>query len=353
MIESMKGNLLEADAEALVNTVNTVGVAGKGIALQFRQAFPENFRAYQSAARRGEIRPGEVYVFPTGRLMNPRFIINFPTKRHWRGRSRMSDIDLGLTSLVNAIRRNDIASVAVPPLGSGNGGLNWSDVKPRILRALAQLPDVRVLLYEPIGAPDPREMPVATRRPNLTSVRAALLLVFDRYRETGYRLSMLEMQKLVYFLEEDGQPIGLTFAKAPYGPYAENLHHVIQALEGHYVRGYGDRSREASLAVTDDGLADARAFLETDAATQQRVDDVAELIRGFETPYGLELLASTHWVAREDPAAAEDERVAIQRVHEWNRRKKTRFAATHIATAWQRLCDEGWLNNLRPIGTAS
>jgi O-acetyl-ADP-ribose deacetylase (regulator of RNase III) len=352
MIERVEGNLLEADAEALVNTVNTVGVAGKGIALQFRQAFPENFRIYQAAARRGEIHPGEVFVFPTGRLTNPRYIINFPTKRHWRGRSRMDDIEQGLISLVKAIREYDISTVAVPPLGSGNGGLNWGDVKPRIERALAEIPDVRVLLFEPTGSPDPRRMPVGTRRPRLTAVRAALLILFDRYREPGYRLSMLEMQKLVYFLEEDGQPIGLAFEKAPYGPYAENLHHVLQALEGHFIRGYGDRSQNASVAVMDDGLVEAHSFLGDDPETQRRIAEVAELIRGFETPYGLELLATTHWVAREDPLAAHDETIAIDRVREWSPRKKTRFEPGHIATAWHRLVGQGWFKDLRPLNSA-
>jgi O-acetyl-ADP-ribose deacetylase (regulator of RNase III) len=353
MIERVEGNLLEADAEAFVNTVNTVGVAGKGIALQFRHAFPENFRFYQSAARKGEVRPGEVLVFPTGRLTNPRYIINFPTKRHWRGRSRMGDIDQGLVALVNAVREYGITSIAIPPLGSGNGGLDWSQVRPRIERALTAIPDVQVLLFEPVGPPDPLKMPIATKRPKLTTVRAALLVLFKQYREPGYRLSMLEMQKLVYLLEEDGQPIGLTFVKERYGPYAENLHHVLQALEGHYIRGYGDRSRNASVSVTEDGLVEAQTFLGEDPVTQRRVDEVAELIRGFETPYGLELLATTHWAAREDARAAHDEEAAVERVHAWSSRKRARFEPGHIATAWRRLHDEGWLKDLRPVAPVS
>lgn len=168
MIEEAKGNLLEADAEALVNTVNTVGHMGKGIALQFKQAYPENFVAYARAVKRGEVQAGRMFVVPTGFVTNPRYIINFPTKRHWRGRSRIEDVDSGLEALVGEIRRLGIRSIAMPPLGCGNGGLDWRDVEPRIKRALTDLGDVRVLLFAPRGAPAPEEMPIRTRRPDMT-----------------------------------------------------------------------------------------------------------------------------------------------------------------------------------------
>ncbi len=162
MIEAARGNLLQADAEALVNTVNTVGFMGKGIALQFKQAYPENFSAYAQAVRRGEVRPGHMLVVPTGFVTNPRYIINFPTKRHWRERSRLEDIESGLQALVSEIQRLGIGSIAIPPLGCGNGGLDWSEVEPRILKAFQDLPDVRVLLYGPHGAPAPADMAIRT-----------------------------------------------------------------------------------------------------------------------------------------------------------------------------------------------
>ena len=139
MIEHTQGNLLSADAEALVNTVNCVGYMGKGIALQFKQAFPGNFKAYQRACKAEEVQPGRMFVFETGGLVNPRYIINFPTKRHWRGNSRMADIESGLEDLVAAVRRLGIRSIAIPPLGSGLGGLDWQQVRPRIEAAFADL----------------------------------------------------------------------------------------------------------------------------------------------------------------------------------------------------------------------
>ena len=168
-ISECAGDLLADDSEALVNTVNTVGVMGKGIALQFKRAYPEVFKAYQAASRRGEIQLGHVQVVPTGRLTgNPRSIVNFPTKNHWRSKSRLSDIRDGLVDLVDRIEEFGIRSIAVPPLGCGNGGLRWSDVRPVIVDVLSELNDVEVHLYPPEGAPSSVDMRVATSRPKLT-----------------------------------------------------------------------------------------------------------------------------------------------------------------------------------------
>ena len=153
MIEITKGNLLKADAEALVNTVNCVGVMGRGLALQFKLAFPDNFIAYQKACKAEEIKPGKMFIYNTGQMFNPKYIINFPTKRHWRGKSKMKDIRSGLEALVEDVKRIGIHSIAVPPLGCGLGGLKWQAVRTEIEKAFAQVPEVWVLLYPPILAP--------------------------------------------------------------------------------------------------------------------------------------------------------------------------------------------------------
>jgi O-acetyl-ADP-ribose deacetylase (regulator of RNase III) len=159
MIEFGSGDLLDAPAEALINTVNTVGVAGKGLALQFRQVYPENFKAYATACKRGDVVPGHMFVLDSGRTGHGRYVINFPTKRHWRAGSRLQDIEAGLEDLVRVLRDLEIRSVAVPPLGCGNGGLPWLDVLPLIENALALLPDVRAIIYPPAGAPAPDHSP--------------------------------------------------------------------------------------------------------------------------------------------------------------------------------------------------
>src|ERR1700733_6216787 len=125
MINFTTGDVLAADVEALVNTVNCVGIMGRGIALQFKNAFPENFKAYEAACTSQEGQPGRMFVFETGTMTNPKYIINFPPKRHWRGKSRIEDLDSGLKALVAEIRRLSIRSIAIPPLGSGLGGLHW------------------------------------------------------------------------------------------------------------------------------------------------------------------------------------------------------------------------------------
>ncbi len=339
-----RGNILEADAEALVNSVNTVGIMGKGVALQFKQAFPENFTAYAQACKRGEVQPGKIFVFPTGRLGNPQYILNFPTKRHWRQKSKLTDIETGLGDLVSIIQRLAISSIAIPPLGCGNGGLEWSAVHPLIAQAVQSLEDVEVQLYEPVGSPDPMQMPVATARPRMTPGRAGLLGILGNYKVPGYRLAQLEIQKLAYFLQAAGEPLTLDFAKDKYGPYAAKLNHVLQRMEGHYIRGYGDRTHGAKpIHIYDEAVDEARAYLVGRPVTLHRFSRVGELIEGYETPYGLELLATVHWVvAREDMCAQVDAALAIAGVHKWNKRKRDLFSGNHIAGAWDRLKAQEW-----------
>lgn len=149
MIESAKGNLLKADAQALVNAVNCVGVMGKGIALQFKEAYPENFSAYAKACRDSEVQPGKMFIVPTKCLSNPKYIINFPTKRHWKGKSKIEDVSAGLEALIADVQKLEIKSITIPPLGCGLGGLDWSDVRPLIEQAFLKVPSVRVLVFEP------------------------------------------------------------------------------------------------------------------------------------------------------------------------------------------------------------
>lgn len=344
MIEFRRGNLLEADADALVNTVNCVGVMGKGIALQFKQAHPDNYRAYEKACKQDHVRLGTMFVHATGSMTPPRFIINFPTKKHWRAASRLDDIRSGLDDLIRVIEAHAITSVAVPPLGCGNGGLDWADVYPLIEAAFAAVPDVRVFLYAPQPAPPPETMPVATRRLRMTRSRALMVLLLDRYRGPGYRLAKLEVQKLAYFLQEAGEGLKLKFVGHTFGPYADDLNHVFRNMEGHMTRGFGDGSAEASIAPMPGVVDEAERFIRDDAEAKQRLDRVATLINGFEDPYGLELLATTHWVAKEDPAARADVTAAIAAVHGWSERKRATFRAEHVAIVWKQLQQQNWLD---------
>jgi O-acetyl-ADP-ribose deacetylase (regulator of RNase III) len=341
MIEFKTGDILQADAEALVNTVNCVGIMGRGIALQFKNAFPANFTAYEAACAREEVQPGRMFVFETGTMTNPKYIINFPTKRHWRGKSRIEDIESGLKALVAEIRARGIRSIAIPPLGSGLGGLNWSDVRDRIVEALRGLDNVQVIVYEPNSAP------VATKSsevPTMTPGRAALVVLMHRYLGglMDPFVTLLEVHKLMYFMQEAGEPLRLQYAKAPYGPYAENLRHVLRAVEGHLVSGYADGgdAPDKQLELVPGAVKDAEAFLAQKGVTRERFDRVGKLVEGFETPFGLELLSSVHWVAsRENVRTAEE---AVSKVYAWNERKK-RFSPRQIGIAFETLRAKGWL----------
>lgn len=344
MIRIAEGNLIEAKAEALVNSVNCIGYMGRGIALQFKKAFPENYRAYQKACRESEVRPGRMFVFETGAMMGPKYIINFPTKRHWRERSRIKDIQDGLSALVAEVRIRNIRSIAVPPLGCGLGGLDWNVVRPMIENSLSTLPDVDVLLFEPAGAPEAKKMPVGTKRPKLTVARALFIKLIQKYTELSYRLTLLEIQKLAYFLQEASEPLRLKYEPGHFGPYAHNLNKVLEELEGHYIRGYGDTQKpDVEIKLLPGAVEAADAFLEKHEDSQARLERVAGLIEGFETPYGMELLSSVHWLAAHATNKVDNVNDAVQAIHNWSDRKERMFKADHIRVAWEYLKEQGWI----------
>ncbi len=345
MIKFTTGDILSADVEALVNTVNCVGIMGRGIALQFKNAFPENFQAYEAACARNAVQPGKMFVFETETMTNPKFIINFPTKRHWRGKSRMEDIEFGLVALTNEIEQRKIRSIAIPPLGSGLGGLSWPEVRARIEAHMRQLQQVDVLVYEPIGAPDAQAMARTLDVPKMTPGRAALVVLMQRYLRglLDPFVTLLELHKLMYFMQEAGEPLKLQYVKAPYGPYAENLRHVLKAVEGHLVSGYADGgdAPEKQLELVPGAVDEASAFLTDREETKSRFTRVAELVDGFESPFGLELLATVHWVAIREAARTTEE--VVQKVYDWNDRKKN-FTRRQISIALDRLISERWLS---------
>ena len=349
MIELTQGDILHADAEALVNTVNCVGVMGRGIALQFKKAFPENFKRYKAVCDKKELQPGKMFIHDLNRFLNPRYIINFPTKRHWRGKSRMADIEAGLETLVVEVRQRGIHSVAIPPLGCGLGGLPWVDVRARIEDAFDDLKDVRILLYEPKGAPPAKEMVRLKKVPGLTVGRAALLVLMRRYLAAVMDpfVTLLEIHKLMYFMQEAGEELKLQYNKGIYGPYARNLRHVLTLMEGHFISGYGDAednpTREINLVP--DILPKAERFLEDHPSTRDHFQKVVDIISGFETPFGMELLSTVHWVATREGAATADQ--VVNKTYRWNDRKRM-FREKHIRLAWDILDRKGWLQNCQP-----
>lgn len=342
---TVQGDLLkQLDVDAIVNTVNCVGVMGKGIALQFKKKWPDNFKLYAEACKVGAVKPGRMFVYDSGALARPKFIINFPTKDHWRGHSRIEFIHDGLNDLIAQIKAHQITSIAIPPLGCGNGGLDWREVRPLIEQAFAELPEVEVRLFEPVGAPKASDMQVNNARPKMTPGRAAILKVLETYRELNYGLSKIEVQKLAYFLQEAGENLSLQFVKHHYGPYADALRHALDRMDGHFIHGLGDGVVEAEIAPDHQALKEAELFIHQ-SQNQKLLEHIArvdELIQGFQSPYGMELLSTVHWVVTREQAVSPS--AALEHIQAWNKRKRHLMQPAHIEIAWQQLTELGWIN---------
>lgn len=310
MIRYTTGNLLDAPVEALVNTVNTVGVMGKGIALMFKERFPANMRAYAEACKQGDVVTGKMFITQTGELLGPRWIVNFPTKQHWRNPAQMAWIQEGLQDLRAWLQAQQVSSIAIPPLGAGNGGLPWPEVKQAIETALGDL-DIDILLYEPSS----QYQNVAKRGgvAELTPARALIAELVRRYWFLGMECSLLEIQKLAWFLARVigrnplGDPLQLQFKAHRYGPYANNLTHLLNAMDGSYLQSdkripdskpfdviWFNEAKKQELAV----------YLQTEAkAFLPILEQTTALIDGFESPYGMELLATVDWLIAEEGCA--------------------------------------------------
>lgn len=291
-----------------------------------------------------------MFVFDAGAYAQPHFIINFPTKDHWCGNSKLAFITDGLRDLVVQVQKLGIHSIAVPPLGCGNGGLNWAEVKPLIEEAFSVLADVEVRLFEPGDAPSAKAMEVRTARPKMTAGRAAILKAIDTYRDLNYGLTKIEVQKLGYFLQVAGQDLKLRFEKHTYGPYSEELRHALNRMEGHFIVGLDDGVVDSEIEPTAQALTEADEFIAAagDAALNERLERLQTLIEGFQSPYGMELLATVHWVTHHEADASTPE-AALAAVGTWNFRKKTLMQPAHVNAAWQRLATAGWLAPIREV----
>ena len=297
MIIYTTGNLLEAKAEALVNTVNTVGVMGKGIALAFKKRFPNNMQAYAEACKNGEVQTGKMFVTENDDLLGAKWIINFPTKQHWRNSSKIEWVEEGLQDLRRFIIQNEVKSIAIPPLGSSNGKLNWQNVKPKIVDALGDLRDTKIIIYEP-----PTQGCV-----ELTPARAMVLELIRRYSLIGMDCTQIEAQKLIYFLERSinldnlDNPFKLNFKEYKYGPYDAKVMHALNNLKDSYLHIEEEKISINSfvyhLKLKNNEVSNIKNYLENGHREYaSTIDKVTQIIKGFESPYGMELLATVDWL---------------------------------------------------------
>lgn len=305
MIRFIRGNLLEADTEAVVNTVNTVGVMGKGIALQFKEAYPENFKAYEVACKTGEVQIGRMFVTRNPALTNPKWVVNFPTKKHWIHPTRIEWVIDGLADLRRFIQEQGIRSISIPPLGCGNGGLSWGRVRREIESALRELDGVDVVVYEPSAAYMTHAKQSGAE--SLTPARAMIAEMVRRYMVLGFECSLLEVQKLAWFLERSIQdlrlddPLKLQFVAHKYGPYSKRLNHLLDGLDGSYLhcaKRLSDASPLDTIRFDPDRMAGVEQYLNGDEVRPylEAIERTTRLIDGFESPLGMELLATVHWL---------------------------------------------------------
>ncbi|NRB42448.1 MAG: macro domain-containing protein [Pseudomonadales bacterium] len=350
MITYTQGNLLDSPAEALVNTVNTVGVMGKGIALMFKERFEKNMLDYAKACKNGEVVTGTMFVTETGELMGPKWIVNFPTKRHWRTKSKIEWVIDGLHYLRRFILENQVSSIAVPPLGAGNGGLKWSEVKPHVEEILGDLNGVEVIVFEPTV----KYQNVAKKEgvEQLTPARALIAELVRRYWVLGMECSILEIQKLAWFLQRSilatskDDPLRLRFEAHFYGPYSNNLVHLINALDGSYLssdKRIPDAEPLDVIWFNDKNKDRIAAYLNSEAQDYIDVlDRTTQLIDGFESPYGMELLSTVDWLIQKEHCeptveAIEEGILKWPAGEHWAKRKAALFERKHIKIALDRL----------------
>ena len=333
MIHFKKGNILEANVEALVNTVNTVGIMGKGIALAFKKKFPENYKIYKEACENNQLKIGDLLVTQTGRSI-PKYIINFPTKQHWRNRSKIEFIEKGMEKLVEVIQEKNIKSIAIPPLGCGNGGLNWKDVKPVILKGLETVKhSTEIVLYEP-GYNNQSDS--SKKAVKLTPARAMLLSALNSYKILGYSINLLVAQKLAYFIQRLGEPLNLEYEKRYYGPYSYRLQHLLKYLNGYFIHFKHEKTKPGTK-ITLDHIDEVEEYKNYKLTQKQKklLNSINELIEGFESPYGLELLATVDYIHKQLGITDTDK--ITEEISNWTNRKKDLMKPYHIEVANERL----------------
>ncbi|MBR4996610.1 MAG: macro domain-containing protein [Bacteroidaceae bacterium] len=332
MITYIKGDLLVDDAQALVNTVNTVGVMGKGIALQFKERYPENYNIYCKACKSGTFTPGQLLITECRRLGEEKMIINFPTKTTWRKPSEYSYIKSGLVALRSKIQELNIRSIAIPPLGSHNGGLDWSRVKMMIIEALGDL-DCDIRIYEPSDVILER---MKEERVKLTPARAMLLDVMCDMISFGEFASVFAAEKIVYFLQRLGARdiFKIDFVRGYYGPYSGGkISHVLYYLNGSYLKGMVGMQNKPfeEIWLLEDTAKYVATYLESPENKQYRdiADCTKKFLRGYYSSYSLELLSTIDYILHEEHCNSVDRESLVEYINEnislWNSRKQRIF----------------------------
>ena len=342
MIKTEKGDLLNANTTALVNTVNTVGVMGKGIALQFKEAFPNNTKKYIEACKNKELFPGKLLAIWDANLqLGEKLIINFPTKVHWRQPSKYEYIEKGLVALRKLIIQEKIQSIAIPPLGCGNGGLEWEIVKDMIYKFLEDL-DTDVILFEPNDKiKEILQKQESKKIVKLTPARASLLYSLFAFESIGEYSSLFAANKLAYFLQRKGQKLNLDFKPYHYGPYAIGVEKVLYSLNGVYLKGMeqGNVKPFEPLLLNYEKWDEINTYIKNNLSSEDlsRLNSLMNFISNFSSELSLEVLATVDYIIYQNPKFTLNE--VIQYIKEWNNRKSQLFKPSLVKEAYTYLSD--------------
>lgn len=353
MIKIVAGDLFESEAQTLVNTVNTVGVMGKGIALDFKRRFPEMYEDYLRRCQRNEVRLGEPYLF---RTLFPPWILNFPTKIHWRAVSRLADLVKGVEYLGRHYREWGITSIAVPPLGCGHGQLEWRVVGPALYRHLKEL-EIPVELFVPFGVSateadekflrgDATRQSQDNRVPRLRAAWVALAEAVARIEREPYRwpIGRTTFQKIAYFATEAGIPTELTFVRGSYGPFSAGLKKIESILVNNGVlleESRGNWINVRSGPTLRDSVATYSREIQ---AWECEIERIVDLFLRMKTT-DAEIAATVRFVARDLEAQGKSpsELDILHEVQRWKQRRRPPLQEHQIASSIRGLNVLDWI----------
>jgi O-acetyl-ADP-ribose deacetylase (regulator of RNase III)/uncharacterized protein YwgA len=358
MFTTTIGDMFESGAQTLVNTVNCVGVMGKGVAEVFKKRYPAMFEDYERRCRRGEVRLGEPYLY---RDLSGTMIINFPTKDHWRSSSRLADIERGLDHLVRHIGEWGVTSVAMPPLGCGNGGLDWKEVGPLIYRKLRG-ESLDVELYAPYGTPKnqlteeflaaPSQMSLegkGSRQKKLNSQWVVLMEVLRELQEQPYAnpVGRTIFQKICYLVTEMGVDTGLSFGKGSYGPFSDDVKLVLHDFANRNWIQEETLGKMVALRVGSEYLHDRSKYSGEIAIHRKKIEKTVDLFSRIKSTEQAEevmtVLYACRQIKKEVPRADVEEQQVYDYIIDWKKSWSSPEKHEAVATAIRNLVVLGWV----------
>lgn len=331
--------MFDAQVDAIVNTVNLVGVMGKGVAFQFKERFPENFRVYSEACKSRTIGIGNSLVVPAVWRGRQIWIVNFPTKVHWRNPSEYQYVEKGLDNLVGILEQYNIKSIALPPLGAGNGGLEWEKVRTMIEDKLRSV-NCEIYLYEP-----GHDSVLRYRSVKLTAAKALLIYMLERLRRKGENLSTFSAVKLVYFMQKCGAKglFKMQFVPYTFGPYCDQVKKMLHSLDGAYITGYEDIQKKPfePFGLIDESFVIVQNMVESDIMLLDVVNRTERYLDGYWDEYGLELLSTVDYIISNSDIIPMSVDNIHQRIITWNERKEKMFGDVDLNPVVEHLlnCD--------------